>query len=185
MRKGLAIVGTAVCLCAAAVGVVFFVGGPPRLDSKARKEWKDKAVVEIARQTSDPSFIMKEVEVMKTKSSAESEWDRWVSEDLIVMTNDEWMAYRNICVKEEGRIPDLLIGRGSDGKWYYSTYHFCIGMIVLKTMLDQPESLAKFRTDGFLQEFDERSDECLKKTWPLNQPIRSSTARGGRGPGND
>jgi hypothetical protein len=167
MRKKLAIIGAAVCLCAVALGVVFFIGGPSRLDSKARKHWKDKAVAEIARQTSDPAPILKEVEAMKTKSSVESEWDRWISEDLIVMMNGEWMAYRNICAKEEGRIPDLLIGRGSDGKWYYSTYHFCIGMIVLRDMIGQPESLAKFRTDCFLQEFDGRSDECLKKTWPL------------------
>jgi hypothetical protein len=42
-----------------------------------------------------------------------------------------------------------------------------IRMIVLKDMVGQPDSLAKFRTDCFLQEFDGRSDECLKKTWPL------------------
>jgi hypothetical protein len=167
MTKKFAIAGAAISLCAAAVGVAIFVGGPPRLDSKVRKEWKGKAIVEIAKQTSDTGPILKEVEAMKTKPSLESEWDRWVSEDLIVMTNGEWMAYRNICAKEEGRIPDLLIGRGSDGKWYYSTYHFCIGMIVLKTMMEQPESLAKFRTDCFLQEFDGRSDECLKRTWPV------------------
>ena len=79
------------------------------------------------------------------------------------------MAYRNICAKEKGHIPDLFIGRASDGRWYYSTYHFCMDMIVLKTMLDQPESLTKFRADCFLQGFDGRSDDCLRKTWPVNR----------------
>jgi hypothetical protein len=40
-------------------------------------------------------------------------------------------------------------------------------MLVLKDMMDQPESLTKLRDDGFLKEFDGRSDDCLKKTWPL------------------
>ncbi len=167
MTKKLFIVGTAICVCAAMAGLVFFFGVPPRLDSKARKQWKEKAIAEIARQTKDTTPFLKEIGAMKTRPSVKSEWDRWISEDVVLMTNGEWVAYRNICAKEKGRIPDLFIGRGSDGKWYYSTYHFCIGMIVLRTMMDQPESLAKFRADCFLQEFDGRSDECLKTTWPL------------------
>ncbi len=153
-------------LCVAALGLAVLMGGE-RLNSKARKEWKEKAIVEVAQQTSDTAQVRKEIESLKTKPSGDSEWDRWISDDIIVMTNGEWMAYRNTCAKEEGRIPDLFLGRGSDGKWYYSTYHFCIGMIVLKTMMDQPESLTKFRSDGYLREFDGHSDECLKKTWPL------------------
>jgi hypothetical protein len=167
MRKKLAILAAAICLCAVALGVGIFVGGPPRLDSKARKQWKEKTVSELAKQTSDTALVLKEVATVRSKPTVESEWDGWISDDLILMTNGDWMAYRNICAKEEGRIPDLFIGRGSDGRWYYSTYHFCIGMIVLKDMVGQPESLAKFRADCFLQEFDGRSDECLKKTWPL------------------
>ncbi len=88
---------------------------------------------------------------------------------IIVMTNGQWMAYRNVCAKEKEGIPDLFLGRGSDGRWYYSTYHFCIRMIVLKDMLGQPESLAQFVQEGFLREFDGHSDECLKKTWPLKR----------------
>jgi hypothetical protein len=165
MNRKLAIAGAASMLCVAALGLAVLMGGE-RLNSKARKEWKEKAIVEVAQQTSDTAQVRKEIESLKTKPSGDSEWDRWISDDIIVMTNGEWMAYRNTCAKEEGRIPDLFLGRGSDGKWYYSTYHFCIGMIVLK-MLDQPESLTKFRSDGYLREFDGHSDECLKKTWPL------------------
>ena len=103
MRNQLAIVGAAICLCAAALGVVIFVGGPPRLDSKARKQWKAKTIPEIAKQTSDTAPILKTIATMKSKPPVEGEWDRWISEDLIVMTNGEWMAYRSICAKEEGR----------------------------------------------------------------------------------
>jgi len=166
MKRKLAITGAAFLLCAVALGVVALMGGE-RLNSRARREWKEKAIAEIAHQISDPARIRKEIESLKTKRSEDAEWDTWISEDIIVMTNGDWMAYRNTCAKEEGRIPDLFIGHGSDGKWYYSTYHFCIGMIVLKTMMDRPESLSKFRNDGYLREFDGHSDECLKRTWPV------------------
>jgi hypothetical protein len=167
MRKKLAVAGSVICLCVVAFGAVIWFGGPRRLDSKARREWKEKAISEIAKQTSDTTSVLKGIATMKSDPSVDYEWDRWISEDLIVMTNGDWMAYRNVCAKEPERIPDLFLGRGSDGKWYYSTYHFCIRMIVLKDMLEQPESLTKFRSDCFLQEFDGRSDECLKTTWPV------------------
>ena len=166
MKRKLAIAGAALLLCVVAFGLAVLMGGE-RLNSTARKEWKERAIAEIAQQTSDTARVRKEIAIINTKPLGDSEWDRWISEDIIVMTNGDWMAYRNTCAKEEGRIPDLFIGRGSDGKWYYSTYHFCIGMLVLKTMMDQPESLTKFRSDGYLREFDGHSNECLKKTWPL------------------
>lgn len=165
MKNKLAIAGGAALLCVVFVGLVG-LAGRERLSSKARKEWKEKAIAEITQRTGNAALLAKEIDSLKTKPSVESEWDRWISEDLILMTNDEWMVYRNICAKEKRRIPDLFIGHASDGKWYYSTYHFCIGMIVLKTMMDQPESLAKFRDECYLREFDGHSDECLKKTWP-------------------
>lgn len=166
MKKKLVIAAAVGILClAAGYGLAVLTGGE-RLSSRARKEWKEKAIAEIAQGTTDNTRVLKEIETLKTNSSEESEWDRWISKDLILMTNGEWVVYRNICAKEEGRIPDLFLGRGSDGRWYYSTYHFCVRMFVLKTMMDQPENLAKFKQDCYLREFDGRSDECLLKTWP-------------------
>jgi hypothetical protein len=167
MRKKVAILVMAACLCTVAIGAVFLLASRQRLDSKARRVWKEKAVSDLTRQVGDAALIQKEIAALKGKTTTEFEWDKWISAHLILMTNGDWMAYRNVCAKEGGHIPDLFLGRGSDGKWYYSTYHFCIGMLVLKDMVGQPESLAKFRADCFLQEFDGRSDECLKKTWPL------------------
>ena len=166
MRKKLAVIGTAICLCAVALGVVIFVGGPERLDPKARRQWKDNAIVQIAKQTSDSTGILKEIEAMKTTPVDSEWWDSWISEDLIVMTNGQWIAYRNVCQKEEERIPDLFLGLGSDGRWYYSTYHFCVRMINLKDVMDQPKSLTEFSKTYYLREFDGHSDECLKETRP-------------------
>ena len=164
MRKKLAVIGIAICFCAIALGIVIFVGGPERLDSKARRQWKDNAIVQIAKQTSDSAAIFKEIEAMKT-TPLESEWDTWISEELIVMTNGQWIAYRNVCQKEEERIPDLFLGLGSDGRWYYSTFHFCVRMQNLSVM-GQPKSLTEFSRTYYLREFDGHSDECLKETRP-------------------
>ena len=166
MRKKLAVIGTAICLCAVALGVVIFVGVPDEFHSKARRQWKDNALAQIAKQTSDSAVIIKEIEAMKTTPSDSEWWDTWISEDLIVMTNGQWIAYRNVCQKEEERIPDLFLGRGSDGRWYYSTYHFCVRMINLKDVMGQPKSLTEFSKRYYLREFDGHSDECLKDTRP-------------------
>ena len=166
MRKKLAVIGTAICFCAVALGIVIFVGGPERLDSKARRQWKDNAIVQIAKQTSDSAGNFKEIEAMKTTPLDSEWWDTWISEDLIVMTNGQWIAYRNVCQKEDERIPDLFLGLGSDGLWYYSTYHFCVRMINLKDVMGQPKSLTEFSRTYYLREFDGHSDECLKETRP-------------------
>src|SRR5882724_9476321 len=98
MRKKLIIFAVLICLCAAAFGALILVDYPPRLDSKARKQWKAKAVSELADQTRDTGLVQKELSTMKSKRPAESsEWDGWISEDLILMTNGDWMAYRSIC----------------------------------------------------------------------------------------
>jgi len=165
MRKKLAVIGTAICFCAVALGVAIFIGGPERLNSKARRQWKGNAIVQIAKQTSDSAGIFKEIEAMKTTPLDSEWWDTWISEDLIVMTNGQWIAYRNVCQKEDERIPDLFLGLGSDGGWYYSTFHFCVRMQNLSVM-GQPKSLTEFSNAYYLREFDGHSDECLKETRP-------------------
>ena len=166
MKPKLAIVGAAALLIIVAAGLLAVLGGPPRLDSKTRRQWKDKAIGEIAEKLRNPAWLTNEMQSLRAKPSADSEWDNWISSDLILMTNGDWVVYRNVCAKEPSGIPDLFIGRGSDGGWYYSTFHFCVRMIVLKGMMDQPESLTSFKTNCYLREFDGHSDECLRSTWP-------------------
>lgn len=103
---------------------------------------------------------------LKKKGTNDSnDSDRWLSERLIVMRNGDWLAYANICRKQDRHIYDLFLARGSDGQWYYSTYHFCIGMVVLR-MEEQSDDLAGFAKMYYLRTFDGQSDECLQKTWP-------------------
>ncbi len=141
-----------------------------RLHAAARKEWKEKAVSGIAGHLVDQTWLERELGVVKIKLASEGEEDGgWFTRDLLVLKNGDWIAYSAKCSKEDARIHDIFVGRASDGKWYYSTFHFCIGMIDLR-MEGRTDSLSKFITTYSLREFDGRSDECLKQTWPTPNP---------------
>jgi hypothetical protein len=90
-------------------------------------------------------------------------------------------------------VRDICLAKGSDGRWYYTTCHFCVGMIALMMMQEevaqpyfpnpqQPPDLTFFISRYHLREFDGVSDECLKETKtfpdrdPLPPPTRTYTA---------
>ncbi len=152
-------------LVLAAIGAAVFLR-PPSLQSSARRDWKQKSIAEIAARIADPAWPTNEFVLLKAQSTGEpSREASWLSDRIIVTRTREWLAYANICQKQDRRVHDLFLARGSDGRWYYSTYHFCIGMVVLR-MEEQPEDLAGFARSYFLQSFDGQSDDCLQKTWP-------------------
>jgi hypothetical protein len=140
-----------------------------RLNAPARKSWKETTISNIERRCADALWLTEEMAAIKTKVEAEGEEDGWFTPDLLVMKNGDWIAYGAKCSKEDARIHDIFVGRASDGKWYYSTFHFCIGMLDLRVE-GRSESLFKFISAYSLREFDGRSDECLKKTWPTPKP---------------
>ena len=152
-------------LLLAVIGALAFLR-PPSLQSSARREWKQRSIAEIAARVADPSWPTNEFARLKPKSTKdESDDASWLSEHIIVTQKGEWLAYANSCQKQDGRILDIFLARGSDGRWYYSTYHFCVEMVVLR-MDGQPEDLATFTKTYYLQTFDGQSDNCLQKTWP-------------------
>jgi hypothetical protein len=182
VKRPLLIAGGCVVLVILAIAAVAIRYMP---SSSARRAWKEKAIGEISTRVADPAWPSNELAHLKAKGTNDpSDCDTWLSERLIVMRNGDWLAYANICQKEDSRIRDLFLGRGSDGRWYYSTYHFCIGMVVLR-MEEQSDDLAAFSKTYYLRPFDGHSDECLQKTWPPNDeergqphvPMRLSLAR--------
>jgi hypothetical protein len=136
------------------------------LQSNARRAWKEKAIAGISFNVEKPSWPNEELTELRRKNTEQtSDSDGWLSERIIVMENGEWLAYTNVCQKEDSRIRDLFLARGSDGRWYFSTFHFCKQMIVLR-MEEQSTNLLGFAETYYLRSFDGRSDECLQKTWP-------------------
>jgi hypothetical protein len=144
--------------------VVVRVKSRDRLTGPARREWRDDAVARVDRRLADPQWLAGEVDRLKAAALEPPELGRWAGEHVLVMRNGDWIVCENICRKEDARIHDLFIGRGSDGRWYYSTFHFCIDRVVLANTR-QPGSLAQFADGYWLAPFDGRSDECLKVTW--------------------
>ena len=164
MKKPLVIVVVSVLLLAV-IGAIAFLR-PPSLQSSARREWKQKSIAEIAARVGDSSWPSNEFARLNPQSTNEpADVASWLSDHIILTRKGEWLAYANSCQKQDGRIPDIFLARGSDGHWYYSTYHFCIDMVVLR-MEEQPDDLATFAKTYFLRTFDGQSDDCLQKTWP-------------------
>jgi hypothetical protein len=142
-----------------------------RLRSRARKQWKESALAEIARWVSDSNSLTNEIARLRAEAGKEPD-DGWIGTNTLGMTNGEWLLYRNKCVKEPGSIHDLFLARGSDGKWYYSTFHFCTRMITLRGRMFGDEdhaSIAQFARVYAVHDFDFQSEECLKKTWPVKK----------------
>ena len=159
MKKSL-IIAVGSVLLLAGIGATMFLR-TPSLQSSARREWKEKSIAEISACIADSAWPSNELALLKTRNGNEG----WLSDHMILMRNGDWLAYVNSCQKQDGRIPDIFLARGSNGHWYYSTYHFCIGMVVLRTE-EQAEDLAGFTKTYYLRTFDGHSDDCLQKTWP-------------------
>ena len=130
----------------------------------ARNQWKERAIARIDRHSKEKAWSALEVEeISKSQEPDKHGW--WVSDEMVLMQNGEWITFANACGKSNWRVGDIFIGRGSDDQWYYTSYHFCNGMSVAKFDL-QPKSLEEFCTTYFLKSFDGKSDDCFQKTWP-------------------
>lgn len=140
------------------------------LHTDARRAWKQKSLAEISSRLRLPDWPTNEISRLQTiKKGDPDDYQNWLSKELILLKNGEWLAFKNVCRKEKGNIYDMFLAKGSDGRWYYSTYHFCVDMVSLK-MEFQPKDLSSFTNYFCLRPFDGRSDECLEKTWPPKSP---------------
>ena len=159
MKRAAIIIAIAVIVIAGSI-LLFLPRGP--LYTPERKAWKKNAIVKINQRYADRDAVM--ADVQKIARIAPRAYGQWFSDDIVVMENGEWIVCQSMCHKQDRKIHDIFIGRGSDGKWYYSTFHFCVGKTVL-SMQSQAASLAEFIREYSLVEFDGKSNECLKATW--------------------
>jgi hypothetical protein len=163
-RRRRIVITFVICFIALGMLVVAWALSDP-LHSRARKRWKDQAIAEIEHRLKDKKWLDSEVSHLNA-ATAKNPYNGWVGDELLVTKNGEWIVCQNVCSKEQ-HTPvrrDLFIGRGSDGKWYYSTFHFCVGKCVLQ-MQRQPDTLAQFVDGYWLRPFDGKWDEALSETW--------------------
>ena len=133
--------------------------------SPERRKWKDNATAAIKSDLKEPDYLKKRFGyVPGPRGDFDTSEPEWMTEDTVVCRDGSWLAYRSQCHKQDPKVHDIFVARASDGKWYYSDYHFCIGAFVLRSN-GQPESLEQFKTDYYLTEFDGSSDAALNPTW--------------------
>lgn len=141
---------------------------------QARRDWKDEAISLINSLANDPDWVLKEkahVASADVESDPAILAEEWLSNRMVLMSNGEWLVYKNHCPKEPQHpndkprryVSDIFLAKGSNGKWYYSTCHFCVGMIVIVGN-DPPPSIEDFALHYHLREFDGKSDACLQQT---------------------
>ncbi len=135
--------------------------------NQRHSQWLEHCVAEIKSLSSETNWIAGVIESMH--ATPEDELGRhFISPDLVVMTNGEWIIYRAATHKQGTAFPELFVGLASDEKWYYTTYHFCHQMMVLGAD-GQPPSLEYFVTNYYLVPYTEQPYEKLTKTWPLKE----------------
>ncbi len=129
----------------------------------ARKVWKDEALVQIAKTSLTDKEVLTEIDQMKHPTSELN--FGWTHEHVLLMTNGEFLVYAFRHGFNSGFVDHLFLAHGSDGHWYYSTYHFCNRMAAV--VADEPPgSIAEFARRYSVREFDGKSDVCLQHTWP-------------------
>ena len=142
-----------------------------RLRAPERRQWKEQALAQVNATSRNAHTISNEVTALQAEAGKNSD-DDWIGTNVLLMANGDYLVYLHIDAKQDRGISDLFLARGSDGKWYYSTYHFCINMVTLR-MGGRGEgrrgSILEFASEFALREFDGQSDECLKKTWPAKR----------------
>ena len=139
---------------------------------RARRAWKNEALPKIKKMSDDMVWVTREIEKLKDDNHPQIFEAGWLTDRLILMANGEWLVYESHCSKDKPHlVSDIFLAKGSNGKWYYSTFHFCVGMVALCMEQESaPPDLSMFVTEYNLQEFDGSSDECLQPTgtWPAS-----------------
>lgn len=131
---------------------------------RARAAWKTTTLTRLAAVSFTNEMVESEVRLMKARMGVGDHAD-WTGESVLVMTNGEFLVYASRHGANDGFVDHLFLAHGSDGRWYYSTYHFCNNMVGV--MADEPPgSIAEFATRYAVRQFDGTSDVCLEHTWP-------------------
>ena len=171
-KRTVVVLAGVILLGLVALGVlVARMRGDSRYTNKQRQQWKNEAVVEVGRLASDIDWLTTETARLKADPPEDDgSGQGWLSAHLILMKNGDWVVCSSQCHKQDPRVYDIFVGRASDGKWYYSSYHFCIGLVVL-AFNGQPPDLPSFVKRYYLEEFDGKSDDALQPTWPKSSPM--------------
>ena len=132
---------------------------------RERAQWKGTALVQLAGLSASNEQIRTELSEIRNPTPGLD--FGWANDHVLLMTNGEYIIYAFRHGANNGFVDHLFLGHGSDGRWFYSTYHFCNKMAAVLGD-DPPGAIKEFEKRYSVREFDGKSDECLKHTWPLD-----------------
>jgi len=165
----LRVLGIGFLLCV--LTLVVFIVNIRAIKHHLRRNWKEQAIHEIAAMADSQTWVDKQSAILFPKGYTVAPRDEaWLTDGMILMRSGEWLAYRNHCNKETPHlVDDICLVKASNGRWDYTTCHFCVGMVALGMMQDEkPKDLASFVDHYQFREFDGTPDDCLQptKTFP-------------------
>lgn len=131
--------------------------------ARERAQWKGTALERLAALTITNEAIRQELRELKAGPTPNVDFG-WAHENVLLMTNGEFIVYAYRHGQNNGFVDHLFLGRGSDGRWLYSTFHFCRSMTMVHGD-PPPGSITEFAKTYSAREFDGKSAECLKRTW--------------------
>lgn len=156
-----------ILLCGLLLVALLFVGWTTIVRYRfkhTRANWKTTTLRQLAEMSVTNQVILTELDQIRHPTPNLD--FGWAHDHVILMTNGEYLVYAFWHGFNSGPIDHLFLAHGTDGKWYYSTYHFCNRLALLG--IDPPAvSIAEFAKRYSVVEFDGKSDECLKRTWPV------------------
>jgi len=132
--------------------------------ARERAQWKGPTLERLAGLSIANEEIRRELDELKAGPTPNIDLG-WADDQVLLMTNGEYIIYAFRHGANNGFVDHLFLGHGSDGRWLYSTYHFCSMMAGVRAD-DPPGSISEFAERYSAREFDGRSDECLQHTWP-------------------
>jgi hypothetical protein len=135
---------------------------------RERAAWKTTTLKRLAGLSLTNEDIAQKLETLKTSRGLAEQYRDWTGDGVLLMTNNEYLIYAFRHGFNDGFVDHLFLGHGSDGHWYYSTYHFCNSMVGVGGD-DAPGSIAEFASRYAVREFDGKSDVCLEHTWPARK----------------
>src|SRR5207253_303219 len=105
-----------------------------------RTTWKSAALGQLAGLSITNERISAQIKALKASTIHEGYRD-WVGDDVLLMTNGDFLIYAFRHGFNNGFVDHLFLAHTSDGRWLYSTYHFCnrMGALVAE---DPPGSIA-------------------------------------------
>jgi hypothetical protein len=139
------------------------------LYAQPRIDWKNHAISLIQQRAADPAWIAAQTARLQA-ATATRPFAHWIADEFLLMKNGDWIICQSVSRKEPDHIQDLFIGLGSNGQWYYSTFHFDIDKAALQIEGTQPASLLQFADAYSLRPFDGHSNDSLQSTWTPGFP---------------